>query len=168
MAKNNIFFDDDELSELSKKEVKTSTPIKKITQEEVYQDLYNRVLFKRKIKESIFKKIDKQFLEEIGMFIMQKKMSYRGALSKIIELYPNIEGLKKIKSETLRYYLIKHGFINNEKALNTIFKSISNSGYAINKRDRIIKDVIEEILKNHLDKIIEHPKFKILLKEITS
>jgi hypothetical protein len=105
-------------------------------------------------------------LKTLSEYIITKKMSYRVALDKLKSLYPDNESLQKMRHESLRYYLIKHNYIINEKALETINRSISNSEFAKSKRERIINDVINELIENHLDKIINHPTFKKLLSQI--
>jgi hypothetical protein len=166
-----IFFVDDEeeleqdkpSSTSSSKE--TDTFFKKVSEDEVLENLKNRVNRQRKIKTSVFSSLDKEILQNLSDYISSRQMSYRVALDKLKKLYPDNQSLQTKRHESLRYFLIKHGFINNEKALKTIHKSISNSEYAKNKRKRIIEDVINELIENHLDKIIEHPIFIEKIKE---
>lgn len=169
---NDLFFIDDEEEENSSSHSPTTKEepekIKKVTTDEVFEELYERAIRKRKIKTSVFSKLDRDILKTLSEYIVTKKMSYRVALDKLKELYPDNESLQEKRHESLRYYLIKHNFIVNEKALETINRSISKSQYARNKRERIVADVIEEIIENHLDKIIEHPLFQEKLQQSLS
>jgi len=164
-----FFIDDDELEQDKPSSTsitkKNDTFFKKVTEDEVLENLKNRVNRKRKIKTSVFSTLDKEILQNLSDYISSRQMSYRVALDKLKKLYPDNESLQTKRHESLRYFLIKHGFVNNEKALKTINKSISNSEYAKNKRKRIIEDVINELIENHLDRIIEHPLFIEKIKE---
>ena len=161
MSNDLFYFDGDEEDTKLNNNTPSKKPVK-ITEEEVYKELYERVNFKRKIKTSIFSQIDKDILNNISEHIMRKEMSYRVALDKLKKLYPEIEELKNKRHESLRYFLIKHKYVINEKALKTIHKSISNSEFAKNKRDRIISDVINEIFSNeeYINTLLSHPLFK--------
>ena len=159
---NDIFFDD-----LGKEELPKKKPIqKKIQATDVFEKLRNRVEKKKRIKTSVFASLDKKTLEQISLMIFNRQMTYRVALDKLRLLYKNNKELQTVRHETLRYYLIKHGYIENEKALKTINKSISNSGYAKNKREKIVSDVLKELSENDFEIILNNENFKRKLKEI--
>lgn len=133
---------------------------KKISDTDIYRELEARAK-NQGIKKSIFSIIEEDILKDIGNMIEKKQMSYNIALKKLKELYPLEEKIVKLKSSnSLRYFLISKGYIYNEKALETINKSISKSGFAKSKRQRIIKDVIEDLVENYSEELINNPKFQ--------
>jgi len=156
MNNKNLFFEDEEILNDIKKE---DRKVIKKTQKEVEEELKKKAFRKRKIKKSVFQNIDKKILEDIAKLIMTKQMSYRAALDQLKLIYTEDKGIQDLKRhESLRYYLIKKGFIRNEKALETINRNISNSEYAKSKRERIIKDVMKELLEN-IDKLLDNDIF---------
>jgi len=176
MGFGDLFEETDEESSIPSSEEGSSTtdesdgdsdsPSKKITDVEIYDNLYKKA-FKKRDKKSVFFQVDNDILTDIGKLIATKKMSYKKALDKIKELYSDNENICKIKtSHTLRHFLITKGYVNNEKALETINKSISKSGFAKTKRERITNDVVDEIINNRLEDIITHPTFKDILKTV--
>ena len=86
-------------------------------------------------------------------------MSYERAFEKIKDYYQEeIPEIKNKKWQGFRYFLITRKIVHNPKSLESIQKGISKSSFAQSRRERIIKDVLEELFEKHLDKIVEAVK----------
>jgi hypothetical protein len=155
MGLDNLFFEDEPKKEKKSIQERSEEIIKEA------EEKYNR-RYKRKINPSVYSKVDKEDLEELADLISMKKLSYKQAFKKLCEMekYIDFEDLQTKKHQSLRSYLILHKFVYNPKVLANMQKSISNSGYAKNKRDRIISDVINQIIEEDFNLLLENKKFQ--------
>jgi len=127
--------------------------------QEKIKELTEKVERKTQYKKSVYEKIEKEDLFVIGDLITQKVLSFERAFERIKEVYgEEVPEIKTMKWHSFRYFLITRKIVHNPKSLESIHKGISKSAFAQSRRERIVKDVIEELFENHMDKIIEELK----------